>query len=367
MPIALPYFEKTFLTAKVAKKCRQGRREYVAILLLVLFVVGFSCAQSCTRSVIVTVLDAHGLPISNLAASNFKTFYQGKPLPPLSVSFRSDPAVRTLLLLDTGASMGGLGPQGIAKWKLARVAAGEFLLVAPPQAEVSFFTFSATVGKTFNSSEGRKSMQDWLASPDSIRGTSLNGKAALHRTVLEMARTLEPARPGDSIYVISDGRNDPKLSMEPSVAEELQSKGARLFSFALNDAGESDQYSIEEGEHTETFPPPSPGPKELADLVRDSGGLELTLYPGGGRIGLSFSKTSYDYNEKSQQAARIAASTFETAISNFYVLTVRLPEGARGLGDWQVEMVDGRGKTRKDLTLAYPRRIPGCVEGSRVE
>jgi hypothetical protein len=322
----------------------------------------FVGAQACSpRDVIVTVLDAHGLPIPNLGASNFKTFYRGKPVTPLSAIFRSDPATRTLLLLDTAASMGGLGAQGIDKWKIARTTASEFLLAAPPQAEVSLFTFSADVGKTFHSIDGRKAMEDWLGTAESQHGASLSGKAALHRTLLEMVKTLEPARAGDAIYLVSDGRNDIKLSMASSVAEELQSSGVRLFSFALNDAGESDLYSVDEGEHSESSPPPSAGPKELADLVRVSGGLEFTLHPGGNRIGQSFGTTSYNYDEKSRQAARFAANEFETAISNFYVLSVGLPEDARGLADWQVEIVDGQGKKRKDVTLGYPSRIPGCA------
>jgi hypothetical protein len=353
--------------AKIAKKYREGRRGHRALrmplLVVFLFLLRLSNAQTCSHNTIVNVLDAHGLPISNLAGSNFKAFYRGKPVAILSASFRSDPTTRTFLLLDTAASMGGNGAQGINKWKIARSAASEFLLAVPPETEVSLFTFSATVEKTFSSKDGRKPMQDWVDSPESLKAFSHRGKAALHRTLLEMVMALEPNRPGDSIYVITDGRNDDKFSMASNVADELQSNGVRLFSFALDDVSGSDYYSLDEGQHTSSVPPPSAGPSELAGLVRSSGGLEFTLHPGGNRIGQSFGTMSYDYSERSRQAVRVAGNEFEAAISNFYILTVGLPEDARGLADLKIEVVDARGRQRKDVTVGYPSRIPGCAAG----
>lgn len=315
-------------------------------------------AQSCPpRPVIVTVLDAHGLPISDLGPSNFKASSRGKAMNVLFSNFTNAPRTRSVVLLDTGASMGGRGAQGINKWKIARSAALEFLEAAPAQADVSLVTFSDKIEQTFKASDGRQPMEDWLKSAESLRASTLKGKAALHRTIIDATKTMERVHPGDAIYVITDGRNDKKFSMASSVAEELQSHGVRLFSFVLNDLRGLDLYGVDEGEHT--VPAHNPGPQELDDIVRNSGGLGYAMYPGGERIGQSYGSV-YDYDDHSVTITRVAANQIEIAISNFYILSVALPEDARGLEAWQLEVVDGQGKKRKDLTPAYPSRLPGC-------
>jgi hypothetical protein len=332
----------------------------VAPLLMLLANTRPANAQECTsQNVIVNVIDAHGLPVSKLSAANFKASYNGQPLNVLSANFVNAPATRTFLLLDTGASMGGVGAQGIDKWKIARAAASEFLSAADPQADVSLLAFSETVGKKFSSSDGRRSMLDWLNSPDSLRPSSLNGKAALHRTLLETAKAMEPIRLGDAIYVITDGRSDEKSSIAASIADELQSNGVRLYSFVLDDVGGTDQYGINGVTQTSTAPPP-PGLKELTSLVRGSGGFGFTLHPMGARVGQSFGASSYRFDDRTHQTVRVAAYEIESAITNFYILTVGPPPHPLKSENWKLEVVDDQGKERKNVSLGYPSRLAGC-------
>jgi hypothetical protein len=315
--------------------------------------------QSCgPQALVVNILSARGLPIPGLSASSFRASSHGKAANVLSASLRNDPSTRTYVLLDTGSTMGGLGAQGIDKWKIARAAASEFLATAPPQAEISLETFSDIVGRRFPSSGGREVMAEWLNGAESLRASELKGKSAIHRTILETAEAMEPARPGDSIFVVTDGRNDNNLSMTARVADELASHGIRLFSFVLDDSRRADN-GITAGGMIESSGPPNPGAKELFDLVKDSGGVGYTLYPGGNRVGQSFG-VSYEYDERTHQNVRASVTEIEIAISNFYILTVGLLDHTRGLQDFQLQLVDARGKQKKDMILTFPTRIPGC-------
>ncbi len=315
--------------------------------------------QSCPQAVIVNVLNARGLPIPDLPASSFKASSHGKRVTVLSASLRSDPSTRTYVLLDMGTSMSGIGAQGIDKWKIARGAAADFLNVAPPQAEISMAMFSDTVDRKFLSRNERQAMTDWLNGPESLRASGLKGNSAIYRTIVETAKTMQPARPGSSIFLISDGVNDKTFPMTANVDDELESSGIRLFSFMLDDSHPAES-GIAAGGLSESVPPPNPDAKKVSELVRRSGGLGYTLYPGGNRVGQSFG-VSYEYDERMHQNVRASVSEIEIAISNFYILSLSLPDDARRIEDFQFEVVDAQGKVRKDAIVAFPARIPGCT------
>lgn len=331
----------------------------VTLLAVAIFVDAQACAP---QAVIVGVINARGLPIADLPASSFRASSQGKPVSVLSASLRSDPSTRTYVLLDMGVTMGGFEAQGIDQWKIARGAAADFLNVAPPQAEIYFSTFSDAIKKTFHGKDGRQAVQDWLNGPDSMRASALKGWAAIHRTIIETAKAMEPAHPGDSIFVITDGRNDRRVAMASSVADELESRGIRLFSFMLDDSRVVDS-GIAAGGLVESTPLPNPDATELSALAKGSGGLGYTLYPGGRMIGKSFG-AAYDYDDRTQQNVRSSVAEIEIAISNFYILAIGLPDDSRGLVDFQLEVVDAQGRKRKDAIVTYPARIPGCQAGA---
>jgi len=342
------------------------------LLLLVLSSAAVVNAQSCPpRPVIVDVLDAHGSPITNLTSANFIASHKDQPLSILSANFRTDPRVRTVVLLGDGA------PARIAKSE-----ALEFITTAPPQALISMFTFSTTVEQKFNSSGGRKPMEDWL-NTNQTPSPSHKGASDLTQTLLTIVKAMEPARVGDAIYVIT-GNLDQLFAatgskevpaLTPTLASELQSSGVRLFALVLevarpgawNDvfvvvpldgvprAGWS---AVLPDDNVITIPHTPMGPAKLADIIRGSGGLALNWYPS--EKSRSF-RSSFDYDPTTQAAIRESSRAFQGAINNFYVLTVAPPEQSSAPEDWKLEVVDSRGKKLKDVTLAYPGKLLGCI------
>lgn len=136
--------------------------------------------QSCPpHAVIVDVLDAHGLPIPNLTSANFIASHKDQPLSISSASFRTDPSVRTAVLLSD-----------IAPPKIAKSAALEFISTAPPQAPISMFTFFTTIEQRFNSSEGRKPTGDWL-NANQTSSPSRKGSSDLTRSLLMIVKAME--------------------------------------------------------------------------------------------------------------------------------------------------------------------------------
>jgi len=337
------------------------RRSLKLLVSLLLSSVAVATAQSCPpRYVIVNVLDAQGMPISDLTAMNFKASSQGKSLRIPSASFRTDPGVRTVVLLKAK----GYGEAGAGR--VATAAAAEFISSAAPQAPVSMFAFSSAIEHSFNSSGGRQPMQDWLNSPETAGLTSHKGGSDLHQTLLTILNAMKPAHPGDAIYVITNDLDrlmglaqetgGPPITSD--IAAELQSSGVRLFALKLEVLRRRRWAVILPGDNMMAVPRPPMGSEALADLVRSSGGLGLEWYPSSKSVSFA---ASYDFDSITQAAIRKSARAFQAAISNFYILTVDPPEGSSALGDWKLEIVDPQGRKRKDVVLAYPGKIGACT------
>jgi len=313
-------------------------------------------AQTCQRSVIVNVQDAHGSPIPDLTAADFQARQNGQPLTISSASLRTDPGARTVVLFNDEV-------QG----KIGNASALEFIATAPPQARISMFTFFTSVEQTFNSSGGRQPMIDWLKSSLTSPQPAHKGFSDLAQTLLTIVKGMPPSHPGDSIYVITGNIDtlffEPKSkqvsTVAPQLAQDLQSSGIRLFVFFMELLPRRAWDVIQPDNNMLTVPQvPLTGKAALADLVKDSGGLYLDWYPGSRSTSFG---PSWEFNGATQEAIRGSARGFQTAIDNYYVLTVTSAQRSTALDDWNLEVIDSRGKKLKGVTLAYPSKIPGCT------
>jgi hypothetical protein len=229
------------------------------------------------------------------------------------------------------------------------------------------FTFFTTIDRRFNSSDGRKAMEDWLndnaRTPETPRKP---GGSDLTQTLLTIVKAMKPAHVGDTIYLITDNLDPlffPKDSKQvpaaaADLANELQSSGIRLFVLVLEIVPRTAWNVVQPDYNMITTPHTPTGTPELAELVRQSGGLALDWYPAS--KSRSFA-ASFDYDSPTQAAVRESSRGFQAAISNFYVLTVAQPGNSTASEDWKLEVVDSLGKKMKGVTMGYPSKIRGCA------
>lgn len=229
------------------------------------------------------------------------------------------------------------------------------------------FTFFTSIEQRFDSSAGRQPMVDWLKSSLGPNQPAHKGFSDLAQTLLTIAKAMQPAHPGDAIYVITgnmdrlflEPRSKEVSAVLPQLASELQSSGIRLFVFFLEMVPRRGWDVIQPDNNMSTIPlSPPEGRAALADLIKGSGGLFLNWYPGTRSVSFG---PSYVYNEGTQAAIRELSRGFQTAISNFYVLSVSPAERSPELRDWSLDVVDSQGKKLKNIALAYPARIAGCI------
>ena len=314
------------------------------LLLLISFPLASSQVQTTTeckeRTVLVNALDAHGVPIENLVGHDFKVSYHGRPVPVVWSQHRKYPGGRIVVLLDTSGSMKGDFEGGSAKWKIAHTAAIEFISSANSQAQVSLMGFASEINTRFDSFGGRQPIEDWLNRPAMREGKEVKGRTALYQTILETLKNLGPTNPGDAIYVITDGGDNAHKETISQVERSLQ--GVRLFAFLLNSPLTEEEKS---------------GTKDLYELTLKSGGFLVSISPGVGGYGLG---------DHTIASIRTSTRMLQAQMASFYVLGIQPPDNISKADHWKVDVVDIRGRSRKDITVAYPQTLApsGCIAQS---
>lgn len=309
-----------------------------------LFLAATALTQSnmdCTQRVIVaTALDTHLAPVANLVTADFHLSHPSGGGKVTSSEFLGNANGRVVVVLDMSGSMSA--GSGSHKWKIAHAMASAFVSWAPPKEQISLLAFAGSVQQRFSFSDGRKPLQDWLTSEPVLRGKQLHGCSPLWDTVLEAGGQLNPAQPGDAIYLISDGGDNCSKATPSLVEHSLLDSGIRVFAFLLNDRGKEEKLS----------------PELIGDLTRQSGGLIANvdaLQPPYGR-------DDYRLNSKIRAAIQDATLMILSQLSNFYVLSIEGVDPSSKAKHWDLEVIDAQGRKRKGITLVYQHLLPSCPQ-----
>jgi hypothetical protein len=142
-----------------------------------------------------------------------------------------------------------------------------------------------------------------------------------------------PFRPGDVLYVITDGVDNFSETRPPALTQELISSGIRLFAFAIANQG----FAY--------------GTGELERMVEDTGGMVA-----------AGSATDWRAFRAGQGTSPIGAALFaqQQRILGFHRLELELAETIVRPQEWNLSLKGLDESEAKNLELSYPPRLFPC-------
>jgi hypothetical protein len=304
---------------------------------------GLVAAQSATTtttpSLLVNVLDRHGMAVRGLTKDSFQVKVNGRRAKLLDASYSLAPR-RIVVLLDMSGSMAG-GVES-KKWQMAREAFGDLLSGTPPDVQIALLTFSDQVHDEFGFSERRESMAAWLKEGTKKTGDGrIHGRTALFDAVLAAKNRLGTARPGDAIYAITDGGDNCSHTTATAARKLMLESGIRLFVFLFADAS----YLPAEDERL--------GRESLKEIARASGGFIFGV--SGRASGLDFlpSSDEYDYNDNTRKIIKLYTQALNIQVNGFYTLRFDSPVPPAKARKVSLDIVDYSARLRKDVAFTY--------------
>ncbi|HXE91092.1 MAG TPA: VWA domain-containing protein [Terriglobales bacterium] len=279
------------------------------------------------RSVTVTVADAKGKPVTGLTANSFQGQFRGQPVRIHHARMTSG-SPRFVVALDISGSMErSLRPSGIA-WTIA----GNAIESAPPGSAVGLILFNEKIGLRIGLTQDRAALLEELKAAMTTKGI-IKGRTAIRDAVMEAVAMLGRPRPGDVIYLITDGGDNMSWTKESEFTMAVATSGARIFGVLFADL-------------FPTTPEEREGPGLMSGLSKMSGGITVVwssnLTPGGRRTLDSLLRRLY----------------FD--MQNYYELMVELPAEIDKPHDWKLHVVDDHGRKLSRYEVFYPRTLAPC-------
>jgi len=311
---------------------------------LLLLTYGFLAAaqtapNQSTRSLLVNVLDRNGNAVRDLTKDGFRAKVNGRAAALVEASYSLAPR-RIVALLDMSGSMAGETEKN-KKWQIAREAVEDLLLGTPADVKLALLTFSSHVHDVFDFSQNRSSMGAWLKDGPRRRA-EIKGTTALYDAVIAATKLLKPTRPGDAIYVITDGGDNSSHISEADTRKLLLQSGIRLFVFLF-------------AEHS----PFGSGPYDVMQLARATGGFVFGVAGHApGALSLPSWDFEYEDDEHTRERIRLYTQALNIQVNGFYTLQLETPLQPSKLRKVYLEIVDVRGQPRKDVAFTYSTLLP---------
>jgi hypothetical protein len=303
-----------------------------------------SAQNRTVSSLLVNVLDRDGNAIRDLTKDDFRVKVNGHPVPLLDLHYTVAPR-RIVVLLDMSGSMKGVTEKS-TKWNLARLVLDDLLAETASEVPIALFVFSSQVDNVFNFSEGRPSITKWLGRdqrPDS------KGSTAFYDALAAAARLLEPVRPGDAIYAITDGGENHSQISRSAAKQRLVQAQIRFFAFLFSEPAMTDEERS--------------GVESVEEFARDTGGF---VFGVSARPSLASDPSVefrthpfvYDDDKSTRDRINLCTRALNVQIQGFYHLQLDSPPAVRKSSRTSLEIVDASGKVRKGLTWMYQRALP---------
>ena len=275
------------------------------------------------RTLLVSVLDAHGQPVSGLAAEQFRMTLRRQTVKTVSAQ-EVLIAGRIVFLVDTSASMAS--PHN-AKLRDVLSAVQLTARLIGDQHEMALLSVGNKVEKHFGFQKGSAQILAALGK------TTFNtkGRTALFDGIAEAIRLLDPVRLGDAVLVFSDGGDNASRTTERDLSKLVQDSGARIFAVAIYEPLGLRGRTAEELN----------GPRVLSEMILDSGGMMVESK-------LRFSKL---------EDTQLTVVPLLTAMVYGYLIEVELPTRQEKAGTLKLSVMDSQQKKLKNVILIFPNRL----------
>ena len=310
-----------------------------AVAVPFLCAVSLSAAQSSCldRTVPVSLTERDLTPPPQLAAANLKGTVKGKAVTvKLLQTPRSLP--RMIFLIDTSGSMykSGTATADIAEGILSK-------LPAEVEVGLAFFNDNATAV-----SYPRKDRTKVTSAIEALRtGHQTKGRSAIWSAIAESVKMFGTPRPGDSIYLISDGGDNKSKIYESDMEELLGRSGIRLFATFLGQPVGIRIRNLEE----------SAGPENLYAAARSTGGSLIT---DGESLGISEEGASLINKNGKPTILGLEIVRQLQQVFTVYLVEIGLPEPINKPQDWKLELALPNESDANKLDLLYPKKLYQC-------
>jgi hypothetical protein len=295
-----------------------------------------------TESLLANVLDRNGNAVRDLTKDSFRVEVNKRSAAVVEANYSVGPR-RIAVLLDISGSMAE--DKQNKKWRIAHEALDDLLAETPPEVAIAFLTFSDRVHDVFDFSQSRASVAAWIKEGPSQTNIKIHGRTALYDAVVTANKMFGAARPGDSIYAITDGGDNSSHISETATRKLLSESGVRFFVFLLSERLPS------ELERT--------GRDAVMDIVRGTGGF---VFGVPGRVsGVQFQPSFeyvYDYDERTREKIKVYTQALNIQVNGFYTLRLESPIALDRVRKVSLDIVDGTGKPRKDVAFTYSSALP---------
>lgn len=299
------------------------------------------CAHS---TIYANVLDHHGNPLEGLSSGDFRLKLDKRPFDLENVQYETK-ANRVVIVLDTSGSMGGIA--GREKWEAARTAVATIIRIAPPRVPIALVAFSDKVRKAFGFGESRLTVMDWLAGIRGDRQGELVGRTMLFDSISAADGMLEPHREGDTIYAITDGGDNQSSLSAKKLQLQLLRHQVRLFAFVLDDP-------LAPKEDVEKR-------RNFFEVVENTGGF---IFGGASDQALSsITGPHYRFDMPARERVEAQTALLIAQLIGSYRLDINAKQALPDEAHVSLEVINERGKRRKDVTVLFPRRLLRCTPG----
>ena len=305
------------------------------------------------RTTFVSVVDERGLPVRGLTAGEFRAELRGKLARIVSAREDLNPR-RVLLLLDTGANM---RETSSGKWQLALEIATHVVQNSPSTNDLRFGIFGKSDKSGIHPTAGEPITRP-ASFEELMSGLPLVDRAIqrppLFDVMADGVRLLEKPRPGDVIFVVTDGQNDSSKIKLGELEHLFLTAGVRIFAVTLPMRYERSGLTVnapafsEERENT-----------DFINFTSTTGGKFFRVLPK-----FYPNEWGFHFDDKERLALATALQLLYLQMAHFYQLEVVLPQVVEKSCPLEVAVMGPDGKTRKSLRLIHPQKLEPCTAPS---